>query len=351
MSSSIDVKRKSGIELLRIISMILIVLYHFVCFRFKDMGSLDIFSFNNFLLSFFWAGGKYGVILFGIITGYFMIKSKVCLKKIVKLEFQVLFYSVSIMFLFFILGKKELSSDTLSTYFFPNYNRLYWFFSSYFLLYLFIPIFNFILLRLRKGYFLVLLGILFGVFIFIPSFNLMVNLNDGIYLFFYYIVGAYIRLFMDELENKKVFLSLGVLFYFLIIISTFVIQYLSNFNEILLGYVYSFTKLGSVLSFTSAIFLFMFFKDLNLKNSGWINRVSGVCFGVYLFHEHNYMREFLWFELFDVNLFLGSPYFIFYAMFVVGVIFIVGGIFEMIRCLIGKSFHYLYLDFKEFLSS
>ena len=351
MSSNSSVKRKSGIELLRIVSMILIILYHFVCFGFKNIGSLNIFSVNNFLLSFFWAGGKYGVSLFGLITGYFMIKSHVSFKKIVKLELQVLFYSISIMFLFFILGKKELSADTLSTYFFPNYHQLYWFFSSYFLLYLLIPLLNFIFLRLKKEYFLLILGILVAIFILIPSFNLMVNFKDGIYLFFYYIVGAYIRLFMEEVKSKKIFLFFGILFYFLIIGSTFVIQYLSHFNGILLDYIYSFTRLGSFLSFTSAIFLFLFFKDLELKNSGWINRLAGVCFGVYLFHEHDYMREFLWGELFDVNLFIGSPYFIFYSMFVVGIIFIIGGIFEMIRCLIGKIIHYLYLDFKEFLSS
>ena len=100
MSSTIKAKRQTSIELLRVISTLLIIGYHFVCFRYKNFGALGLVNLNNFIMSFLWAGGKFGVVLFGLITGYFMINSHFSLKKILKLELQVLFYTISIMFLF-----------------------------------------------------------------------------------------------------------------------------------------------------------------------------------------------------------------------------------------------------------
>ena len=85
--------RKSNFELLRIFSMVLIILYHLVLYGCGRAA--DSYSLSNIIYSFFSCGGKLGVALFIMITGYFMIdKDKdINIKKMVRLEGQVLFYS------------------------------------------------------------------------------------------------------------------------------------------------------------------------------------------------------------------------------------------------------------------
>lgn len=350
MSSSVSKKRESGIELLRVISMILIICYHFVCFRFKTFGSLGLFSLSNFVMSFFWSGGKYGVILFGLITGYFMINSKISLKKIVKMELQVLFYSISIMILFIILGGKTVTNRELLLFLFPTSRKMYWFFSGYFVLYLAMPFLNNILLKLKKKWFLLLLGILTIIFIVVPSVMLNTKFfDDSIYLIFYYIVGSYIRLYMNNVKGKKWFLIVGCIFYISIIGSTFYIQYLSRFNYYLLGYMYYFTQIYSTLGFASAFCIFIFFKNLKLKENRFINWLGSVSFGVYLFHEHTYMRKFLWFRVFDVNLIMNSPYFMPITFCMAICIYILGGLFEWGRKFIFKNISIFCLRGKELL--
>ena len=67
-------KRDSNFELLRIVSMFFIILYHLV-YHSGYRGS-NIIDLNNFFLNLLNSGGKLGVALFTMITGYYMIKSK-----------------------------------------------------------------------------------------------------------------------------------------------------------------------------------------------------------------------------------------------------------------------------------
>ena len=352
MKNIVSVKRESSIELLRVISMLLIICHHFVCFRYKSFGSLGLVTLNNFMMSFFWNGGKYGVVLFSLITGYFMINSKVSLKKIIKLELQILFYTISIMLLFVILKGRVVTEREIELFFSPALEKTYWFYTSYLMLNLFIPIINFILLKLNKKQFIVLLGILFCLFVGVPTMFIHLNFfKEGIYLFFYYIVGAFIRLYMDNRKEKKLFLVGGIVFYLFIIFSTFGVQYLSKFNSILLGNMYYFTKISSALVFMSAVCLFMFFKNIKLKESKFINWLGSVSFGVYLFHEHPYMRNFLWFELFDVNLYTNTIFFGVKGICIVCAIFIVGGLYETVRQFLFKLISNMYLKGKKYLLS
>mgnify|MGYP000528725494 FL=1 len=43
-----------------------------------------------------------------------------------------------------------------------------------------------------------------------------------------------------------------------------------------------------------SIFLFIGFKNLNIKHSKVINTIAATTFGVYLLHENEYIRPFLW---------------------------------------------------------
>ena len=85
-------KRNSQIELLRIISMIMIVISHYTVHCNVDVVTLPL-GINRFIME---ASklGNLGVILFVLITGYFTINQKQSfkLKKLVSLVFQTFIY-------------------------------------------------------------------------------------------------------------------------------------------------------------------------------------------------------------------------------------------------------------------
>ena len=97
--------RNSNLELYRIIVMLLIVAHHFVV----NSGVTDVMyknqlSANSVFLFLFGAWGKTGINCFMLITGYFMCKSNITLRKYVKLISEVLFYNIVISLLFLVFG-------------------------------------------------------------------------------------------------------------------------------------------------------------------------------------------------------------------------------------------------------
>ena len=83
--------RDSNIELLRIISMIMIVVHHYEMFAgFTNSGNVSLNSYIEIAL---YSLGKLGVNIFVIISGYFLITSQFNTKKAVKLWMQIFFYS------------------------------------------------------------------------------------------------------------------------------------------------------------------------------------------------------------------------------------------------------------------
>lgn len=90
--------RDSGIELFRIIAMLLIVAHHYVV----NSGLLDLvaktqeMTMNSIFLLIYGAFGKIGINWFVMITGYFMCKQTLTVKKFLKLFLQVEFYKGSV---------------------------------------------------------------------------------------------------------------------------------------------------------------------------------------------------------------------------------------------------------------
>ena len=94
--------RNSNIELFRIITMLVIIAHHYVV----NSGIADILFSNssmgvkNIFYLIFGCGGKTGINCFVLITGYFMCKSKITLRKFLKLFCEAEFYSFVIFMIF-----------------------------------------------------------------------------------------------------------------------------------------------------------------------------------------------------------------------------------------------------------
>ena len=92
--------RNSNLELFRIIVMLFIVAHHYVVNSgLTDLNGpigCDPVSAKSIFLLLFGAWGKTGINCFVLITGYFMCKSQITLKKFLKLLLQIMFYKVVI---------------------------------------------------------------------------------------------------------------------------------------------------------------------------------------------------------------------------------------------------------------
>lgn len=333
------IKRDSNFELLRIVSMLFIILHHFVLYNNYKVG--QVFSLFDFILTSFISGGKLGVVLFTLITGYYMIKSKdIKLNKLVGLEAQVLFYSLGILLLFMLSGSRVVRIEEFSKLVLPNISKTYWFFSSYFILYLFIPFLNRLVSNISKKEYEKLLLIGFIFLILVPSLVIYNRgITEGVYLVYYYLVGGYIRCYCDDIKGGIKYLFVFLFFYLAIVFFTAYVGKLSSSNQVLLGSIDAFTRISSILVFVSSISLFLFFKGLKLGSNKIINLIASTSFGVYLFHEHMFMREFLWNNVFSFDkVLVGNGIFI-KGIFIAILVYLVGSLVDLFRRVIFKYFN------------
>ena len=331
---SLVVKRDSNFELLRIVSMFMILLHHFFCY---GNYSFNLpFGSNDIVLVIFQSGGKIGVVLFTLISGYYMVKEKnIRIWKLIEMEFQLLFYSLVLFFILVLFFNQGFSMGEFVKVLFPNVFRIYWFVSGYFFLYLMIPYINRLISNISMNEFKKLLLIGFIFLIFIPSIIFyLVAINETVYLFYYYLVGAYIRLYLDNIKGRNMFLFSFLLFYFFIILITFYLIYLSFSNSFFNQYLYSFTSLKSVFVFICSISLFLFFKNIKIKYNKVINYIASLSFGVYLFHEHIYMKKLLWNNFFPLSRVLNHGSLFINGLCIVVVVYIIGGVFDSFRKII-----------------
>ena len=110
--TKLKLDRNSNLELLRIILMIMIIFHHFAVHGGFYYGYQE-FSFNHLWHYFLESGGKIATNTYVLITGYFLVKDKCIfnLKKILKFYGELIFYSLTIFFVFIIFNKETFTLD------------------------------------------------------------------------------------------------------------------------------------------------------------------------------------------------------------------------------------------------
>ena len=107
------VSRNSNIELLRIIAMIMIIAHHFSVHGEFYYGAERV-TVTRLWVQFLAMGGKIGVNIFILISGYFLIcASDIKTSKVIRLWLQVFSYSVAIYAVFVCLGLAPFQGKTL----------------------------------------------------------------------------------------------------------------------------------------------------------------------------------------------------------------------------------------------
>ena len=291
--------RSYGADLLRIVSMLMILTSHFFVIG-KALGALRP-SDVNFHIGWFIESCCYVMVdCFVLITGYFQPQSKFRLKKLLLLWGQVIVISGGIYVVLVLAGKQEFSPSGLYSAMTPITGSRYWFATAYLIFYALTPLINFALERADRRQHLTACAVLWGLFIVGRNFFYWVdfaNLHGGYtYTFFIvlYVTAAYLRKYPPKKRRW-----LAWYFFFSAItaasrIGMTILYYRFGFSSV---YVKMFTQYNSFPVAAASVCLFLFFvKDFcrfsmyHERCRGTKEQRKGQCCGKYskyqLFHKN-----------------------------------------------------------------
>lgn len=300
----VDPKRNYGIDALRILSMLMIAVHHIISHG-GLMRSRDMFSVGYDALVFLELAVLCAVNCYVLISGYVGLYSRHKYSSIAALWLQVFFYSAGITLLFLIFKPDAVDGVTLFRSFIPALGREYWFFTSYFILFLIMPMLNIAvnsLSRRRLEIMLLTLIVFIGVFgsVYDAYFGSDVFLvNRGYapwWMAVIYMVGAYIRKYDVFGKVKKsrflivFFATVAVSLALKLLVQSYVLNQYGSLKYNTLFYKY--TSLNICICAAS---LFLFFRKTDFKAgaSRIIAFLAPMTFSVYLIHDHPLIRKYV----------------------------------------------------------
>ena len=342
-------ERQSNIELLRILTMLLIVADHYVVSSgLTSTGGpiyADPLSWRSLFLLVFGAWGKTGINCFVLITSYFMCRSQITFKKFAKLLFEMMFYRLIINVIFWVSGYTQFSFVGLVKILIPIWNISANFTSVFLVFYLLIPFLSILVQHMNERQHIMLIVWCGFTYVFlgtVPGFS--VTMNYVAWFCVLFIIASYIRLYpkkVFQVANPWAFSS--IIFISLSILSIIACAWYGA--RIKVNMAYRFIKgSNTFLSIALGLSIFMFFKNLKIGYFKTINKIAASTYGVLLIHANSdTMRQWLWKDTLDVVGHYSSKYMPLYAIGSVLAIFIICSIIDQLRIkLIEKPFFRLW---------
>lgn len=333
-------KRLTNFELLRILSMVMIVTLHYLgkgCVLYTDNTKWPYYFGWIFESLCFVAVNCYV-----LLSGYFITENSFKAKKLISLWLQVFATGLFCCAVTLLPQVKAGAIDKkiLLKTFLPVISSEYWYISAYFVFYLISPFLCRAASMINQRRHKILNCSLIVIFAFFGFINDFTNIKSG-YSFLWFVVlffvASYIRKY-DSYNKKPIFYySMYVLFalvnllcnlgYDRIIIEKLKIP--TSGADIFFSY-------NCILVFLSSLFLFLAFKNTEIKNRFFcavINFLSPLTLGVYLIHEHPaIINEWLWVKVLSPLPYLDSPVRLFLHLICsVGIVYIVCSLIEFVR--------------------
>jgi len=289
--------RNYGIDLLRVLSMLFVVILHFL----GHGGILQNTIVNSNQYKFFWFVEiicYIAVDVFALISGYVFFtreKKNIKFSKYLNLWLQVVFYGVVICLITYFIKPSILNEKIILGVLFPVMYNSYWYFTAYTGLYFFMPIINVGIKncddRLLKQIFISI----FVLFTIVELLNPKFILNGGysvLWILSLYIMGAI-------LKKTNMFYNIKNYKLILLIIALYIITYLYK----IYGFEFNFLNLviykDSLVSYISptilliSIFYVIIFSKINF-NQFFIKIISFLApstFAIYIVNENSIIRD------------------------------------------------------------
>lgn len=335
--------RNSNIELLRILCMLAMPMQHYIS-RGGIVESCEVFNVNNNIGHFLRSMGYPALLTFVLISGYFMFGKPFRFKRIVSTVIQTYTYSILFLAVGFVMGAATLRNAYYAV-FETVQGKSYWYIPVYLGMCLIAPILEPYFVRCTKKQYQIALSIAVILFFVIPTYSDFngLKLSQGVETFLtIYFLGGYIRRFSadyrDTITRKRTaaVLAAAILLSYLTYPAGYVlgvkllnkISYKANwgswlFDSLVLG-------MNNIFSLVAGTAFFWLFLTLPPKNNEVVNQIGKHTFGVYLFHENEIVRAFLWNSLIDREHFYDSPWFLLHAVACTLILFAAGVLLDYI---------------------
>ena len=357
-------QRNSNLELLRILSMLLIIIFHFnIHTTLVNNNGLDPSTFLMHAFSISW--GETAVLVFIIITGYFMIRQSLNKRKILMISLETVFYSVVITLIGTATGIIDFNGIYAIEMIFPIISTSYWFLTYYVVLLLLSPYLNKILNAITKSQYILLMTLLIFLTICLRIIPVTSYIFGSYIISFVlaYLIGGYFRLYPSKYStDKKIGIALLItctvytllfdnylietfyhktvdieygywpMFVLMIVSATIFLlillskrisnkmKYLVFFSIVIYFFalpVLAYTKQWSVINEVKrpdcglclifATSLFMIFSNMKPRYNKVINWISASTLSVYIIHESNVLRKYIWDDIVRANEILSAP--------------------------------------------
>ena len=300
-----------SLEYLRILSMLMIIVLHVQ----GKTGWINAFNTGkgDWLLR--WSVQALvipAVNCYVLISGFFLIDSKVSLSKILKLWLRVVFWSIICTFICSIISPESVSLIDYYRAIIPFSSCEYWFVTVYIGMYSFSPFIAKTLRHVSKREHFTLMCIMLLFCTILPSVFPVaspdgrglngINGTNLLWFITLFVVAAYIKLYC--FPSRKNVRSIGALLYFLMacinVIGKFVFSYCGEHFGVLGSFASYYFNYASLICFLSSMGLFLAFlpQGEQSQTQGTVDKfiidISACTFGVYLIHECPAVRNVLW---------------------------------------------------------
>ena len=286
-------ERNYGLDLLRIISMLMVLICHvsnysFLCGIIAEGSVQDII--RRVLVAF-------SIVMINcyiLTSSYFLVKLKFRLSRLFKLELIVVFWLAICCVIYAIRKVPDFWENEFLIPFFPVVLRVFWFYSAYVGLCLVSPLLNILIRHMSKGLHLgtcIMLVLMATILNNVMSFTNAFTFADGYNMAWFvvlYFVGAYLRLHVNP-DNIKVWVA--ILIYVLmcacIVGDWFLLEFLTK-NNTWFGARFASSSpynYNSVFVFLSSLAFFMIFLRVKIKTRPmkWIIKFTAPhVFAVYI---------------------------------------------------------------------
>lgn len=349
-------KRMVSVELLRIISMLMVVMLHYLAKGGLLTPILEEFGEKSYVAWFVESFCIVAVNVYMLISGYFLVEARWKLSRLVELICQVLFYGVGVVAVLLLTGMVslgELDIYRTSQYVLPISMEHYWFATAYVGMYLFAPILAVGVKAMEKKQLqmsIVLLLFFHSVMKTIMPIQLTVDERgyDALWFMCVFLVAAYVRLygipFFHTVKNGILCYAGTAMFIFGY---SMLLRRICLHTGVFKGVVQNAYQYNHLLNLLAALALFCAFLRWNISGESrvarMICRIAPYTFGVYLLHEHIEIR-FLWTTWCGADISEAPLPMAVRAVVSVLLVFVIGILVDMLRA---KLFEYVKMGWRK----
>ena len=333
--------REANLDLLRIVSMLLIIFLHSIDHSGVLENAENCGTGMYFYIRFAYVLCQVCVNIYVMLSGYFMINSKFRLHKLVTLWMEVAFYSFVLKMLFMLIGKDSFSLISLASCFFPILTGRYWFLTIYVGLYLVSPFLNILIHAMDKkqhGLMNLVLFALMSVWTSIHPAIAGMNSGGGWGLAWFvvlYLAAAWLRLYYKPTGKNVKFFAGYFALPLMIAAGQIVLKGAEGVFgvDILSSVVENWFRYDSAPVYIMTICLFVGFMNTSISSEKLSKRIISIApltLGVYLIHAHANVSPWSW-EVLNLPPKMESAMFPFIQLISVAGIFIICVLMDAVR--------------------